>query len=106
MLFRSPSDSSKDYYYVIRNTPNNETLIVEYGFLDNARDAAKLKANYKDYAEAVVRAVAEYGGYKYVVLQRYLIMHDKKVISQPVCYPYKKHGECTQIQVDPYVAPA
>ena len=28
---RLPSDSSKDYYYVIRNTPNNETLIVEYG---------------------------------------------------------------------------
>lgn len=63
---RLPSDSSKDYYYVIRNTPNNETVIVEYGFLDNAKDAAKLKANYKNYAEAVVRAVAEYGGYKYV----------------------------------------
>lgn len=29
---RLPSDSSKDYYYIIRNTPNNETLIVEYGF--------------------------------------------------------------------------
>lgn len=62
---RLPSDSSKDYYYIIRNTPNNETLIVEYGFLDNAKDAAKLKANYKNYAEAVVRAVAEYGGYTY-----------------------------------------
>ena len=24
---RLPSDSSKDYYYIIRNTPNNETLI-------------------------------------------------------------------------------
>lgn len=63
---RLPSDSSKDYYYIIRNTPNNETLIVEYGFLDNDADAKRLKSNYKKYAEAVVRAVTLYGGYKYV----------------------------------------
>lgn len=63
---RLPSDSSKDYYYIIRNTPNNETLIVEYGFLDNVADAKRLKNNYKKYAEAVVRAVTLYGGYKYV----------------------------------------
>ena len=63
---RLPSDSSKDYYYIIRNTPNNETLIVEYGFLDNESDAKRLKSNYKKYAEAVVRAVTLYGGYKYV----------------------------------------
>lgn len=63
---RLPSDSSKDYYYIIRNTPNNETLIVEYGFLDNEADAKRLKSNYKEYAEAVVRAVTLYGGYKYV----------------------------------------
>lgn len=43
-----------------------ESLIVEYGFLDNVNDANRLKNNYKDYAEAVVRAVTEYGGYKYV----------------------------------------
>lgn len=63
---RLPSDSSKDYYYIIRNTPNNETLIVEYGFLDNEADVKRLKSNYKKYAEAVVRAVTLYGGYKYV----------------------------------------
>ena len=48
------------------NTPNTEALIVEYGFLDNVNDANRLKNNYKDYAEAVVRAVTEYAGYKYV----------------------------------------
>ena len=47
---RLPSDSSKDYYYIIRNTPNNETLIVEYGFLDNEAEAKRLKSNYKKYA--------------------------------------------------------
>lgn len=63
---RLPSNTSKDYYYIIRNTPNNESIIVEYGFLDNNRDAERLKNNYKKYAEAVVKAVAEYAGYKYV----------------------------------------
>lgn len=62
---RLPSNPSKDYYYMLRETPNAETVIVEYGFLDNAKDAAKLKANYKDYAEAVVRAVMDYKGLKY-----------------------------------------
>ena len=62
---RLPSNPSKDYYYMLRETPNTEAVIVEYGFLDNARDAAKLKNNYKDYAEAVVRAVAEYKGLPY-----------------------------------------
>ena len=65
---RLPSDYNKDYYYMLRNTPNTEALIVEYGFLDNANDANKLKNNYKKYAEAVVKAVTEYAGYKYVPL--------------------------------------
>ena len=65
---RLPSDYNKDYYYMLRNTPNTEALIVEYGFLDNASDAIKLKNNYKKYAEAVVKAVTEYAGYKYVPL--------------------------------------
>lgn len=65
---RLPSDYNKDYYYILRNTPNTEALIVEYGFLDNASDANKLKNNYKKYAEAVVKAITEYAGYKYVPL--------------------------------------
>lgn len=65
---RLPRDYNKDYYYMLRNTPNTEALIVEYGFLDNASDANKLKNNYKKYAEAVVKAVTEYVGYKYVPL--------------------------------------
>lgn len=65
---RLPSDYNKDYYYMLRNTPNTEALIVEYGFLDNTSDANKLKNNYKKYAEAFVKAVTEYAGYKYVPL--------------------------------------
>jgi len=53
---------------MLRNTPNTEAIIVEYGFLDNTSDANRLKNNYKDYAEAVVRAVAEYKNLNYVPL--------------------------------------
>lgn len=63
---RLPSNTSKDYYYIIRDTANNETVIVEYGFLDNLNDANRLKNNYKIYSEAVIKAVCEYAGYRYV----------------------------------------
>lgn len=62
---RLPTDPSKDYYAIIRDTPNTEALIVEYGYADNANDANRLKNNYKDYAEAVVRAIIEYKGLTY-----------------------------------------
>lgn len=49
-----------------RDTPNNETVIVEYGFIDSPEDdVEQIKKNYKEYAEAVVRAVADYKGIKY-----------------------------------------
>ena len=57
---RLPSDMSKDYYFMLRNTPNAETIIVEYGFIDTPKDAEKLKRNYKEYADAVIDAVLEY----------------------------------------------
>ena len=62
---RYPSDSSKDYYFIHRNTGNIEPVIVEYGFLDNETDANLLKNYWKDYAEAVVKAIAGYVGVPY-----------------------------------------
>ena len=62
---RYPSDSSKDYYFIHRDTGNTESVIVEYGFLDNSTDADLLKKYWKDYAEAVVKAVAGYVGVPY-----------------------------------------
>ena len=62
---RLPSDPSKDYYYILRDTPNNESIIVEYGFLDNKEDSELLKNNYKDLVDAVVSAVASYVGVSY-----------------------------------------
>jgi LysM repeat protein len=62
---RLPSDMTKDYYFIHRNTGLTEPLIIEYGFIDNKNDADMIKNNYKRYAEEVVKAIANYKGYNY-----------------------------------------
>ena len=55
---RLPSDTSKDYYFIHRNTGSNtHPVIVEYGFIDNPEDLSKIQNNYKEYVDAVVDAV-------------------------------------------------
>lgn len=62
-----PSDSSKDYYYIIRNTSPAESVLVEYAFLDSTKDDKRqIKNDWEKWAEAVVKAVADYKGYNYV----------------------------------------
>ncbi len=68
---RGTSDPSLDYYFMHRNTPNNETVIVEYGFLDSTGDdVSQLKNNWESLAEAVVKATVEYAGGTYVPLEK------------------------------------
>ena len=62
---RLPEDPSKDYYYIMRETPNTTSLLIEYGFIDNANDVTRLQNNLLDYVEAVVKAVANYIGVPY-----------------------------------------
>jgi len=62
---RLPNDSTKDYYYILRNTGRTEPVIVEYGFIDNASDVGFVKDNYKELAEAVIKAVLEYKNIPY-----------------------------------------
>ena len=62
---RLPSNPAKDYYYMLRDTANNEALIVEYGFTDDSKDASLIKNNWQSLAEAVVKALASYIGVKY-----------------------------------------
>lgn len=76
---RLPSDSTKDYYFIHRNTGITEPLIIEYGFIDNPDDLRFLKDNYKELAEAVVRSVLEYKNIPYeepskVVKDTYKVM--------------------------------
>ncbi len=53
-----------------RDTPNNETVIVEYGFLDSTGDDVnQLKNNWEQLAEAVVKATVEYAGGTYTPVE-------------------------------------
>lgn len=58
---RLPGDSSKDYYFLMRDTANLEPVIIEYGFLDSKLDdVSQIKNNYQSLAEATVRAICTY----------------------------------------------
>jgi len=64
---RLPSNTAKDYYFMQRDTGNTESITVEYGFLDSTGDDVnQLKNNWQNYAEAVVRAIAQYLNLTYV----------------------------------------
>ena len=53
-----------------RNTGNTESITVEYGFLDSkGDDVNQLKNNWRNYAEAVVRAIIEYLNLSYVPVE-------------------------------------
>ena len=60
---RLPENPNLDYYYILRETNSNEPVLIEYGFIDNKKDADKLKNNIESYAEAVVKSITEYLGY-------------------------------------------
>ena len=76
---RLPSDPTKDYYYMLRDTGRTEPLIIEYGFIDNNDDLKFLKDNYKQLAESVIKAVLEYKNIPYndpnmVITDTYKVM--------------------------------
>ena len=64
---RLPSDNSKDYYFIHRNTGLTEPLIVEYGFIDDSKENVDfLNENYQELAEAVIKAILNYKGIPYI----------------------------------------
>lgn len=89
-----PSDTSKDYYFIQRDTGVTEPVTVEYGFLDSTGDDVnQLKNNYENYAEAVVKAVSQYanlpyksvaGGNSYVVQKGDSLYSISKKLNVPI----------------------
>ena len=59
---RLPSDTSKDYYFIHRNTGVTQPVIVEYGFIDSPEDLSRIQNNYRSYVDAVVDAVISTAG--------------------------------------------
>ncbi|WP_309507397.1 N-acetylmuramoyl-L-alanine amidase family protein [Sediminibacillus dalangtanensis] len=61
-----PGNSNQDYYFMIRDTGQVETNIIEYGFADSSGDdIQQLKENWRTLAEAVVKAFCQFAGYQY-----------------------------------------
>ena len=62
---RNSIDTALDDDLLIRNTKNNQTIIVNYGYVDNTSDANKIKNEYESLAEAVVKTISTYAGVSY-----------------------------------------
>lgn len=61
-----PANSTKDYYFIHRDTGSTEPIIVEYGFIDDTpQNVAFLDDNYKELAEAVIKSILEYKNIPY-----------------------------------------
>ncbi len=63
---RMEEDTALDGDYIIRNTGDSESVIINYASVSNSDDLNKFVNNYEDYGEAVVRAIAIYTKNDYV----------------------------------------
>jgi N-acetylmuramoyl-L-alanine amidase len=66
-VYSKSGQAGKDFYYMHRLTGSVETLIVEYGFIDNKSDfnILRSKLNRLKYAEAVIRALCNWMNHPY-----------------------------------------
>lgn len=62
---RDSDNTALDSDYLIRNTANNQTIAIDYGYVGNASDANFLKNNYEKLGEAVVKSIADFAGVTY-----------------------------------------
>lgn len=58
---RYPSNTKLDYYYITRETPDYETLIIRYGNPKNSKDSNTLK-QIDDIADAIANVIGNYVG--------------------------------------------
>ena len=61
---RDENDTSKDYDNLLKDT-NTETIIINYGYVNNNDDINNVIDNYTRYAESVVKTIADYYGVNY-----------------------------------------
>lgn len=59
-VYQRKNRLGKDFYFIQRDTPSNNALIIEYGFADNETDSNRLRFNWPILAESVVKSVANY----------------------------------------------
>ena len=56
---RLPSDTSKDYYFIQRDTGNTIPISIYYGYVDNKNDVNNFK-DYQKYGDAIVSGILAY----------------------------------------------
>ena len=59
---RLPENPSLDYYYIIRDTGNAESILIEYGFISNTSDLEKINS-YKyqfDINNKIINGITKY----------------------------------------------
>ncbi len=71
--YRWPTDTTKDYYYLTRNTPDYETVIIRYGLPSNSKDANIIKENYDEMALSVADALLSYLGVTNIQDDEYIV---------------------------------
>ena len=74
---RSEEDTSKDYNDIQKNTGNIETIIVDYGNVNDINEANDLKNKYKIYAESIIKALLNYQGIPYNFLDENIYVVQK-----------------------------
>lgn len=65
-VYTRTNELGNDYYYIIRNVRPVKSVLVEFGFADSTGDDIPLlRDNWQRLAEAVVKSVCEFLGYRY-----------------------------------------
>lgn len=72
---RDENDTSKDYDELLKNTGNIETIIINYGSVNNQNDIKNLKNEYIKYAESIIKVLATQLGvpYSYTLDNEYIV---------------------------------
>jgi len=65
-IYKKLNSSNEDYYAMHRITGKVDTILFEYGFIDNADDYNFVMNNYMDMSEAIIEEVCKEYGVEYV----------------------------------------
>ncbi len=59
-VYQRKNRVGRDFYFVLRETIPNNAIIIEYGFADNPADTYRLRFQWPNLAETVVKSIANY----------------------------------------------
>ncbi len=82
-VYQKLGSSGNDFYYILRNTKPNTSMIIEYGFANIEDDSNRLRYEWPKLAEAVVKSVAQYYGVPYQLpkYQSYIVQNNDSLFK-------------------------